>query len=465
MKLILLMAAIALTACSKSAGDDAVKFDGIETSVITEQSTPFIGFGYNQYPPDLNADGSENYVWTDERFAMMEERIRAINPGLVRMPVLREWYDDDFVAGNYDWDSPQMKSFYKFMDLYKEMNVKVLTGWWHVTDYATDKDGYRDMKNVQAFCEFIDYMINTKGYTNIAYVQPSNEPYGTYTQFSDWSNFIARSYEYCQSKGYPTDRFCGPDSWDDWVGKGAQANSKELSSYNFHFYFDGTKPSSENMGLYDQLMGQMNQVTKYQPGNTKPVVCAECGAINGSWLDWPANKPEDGIYSFGYQYAVYMADFAIQAMNAGVASCLSWGLHGFDQNKDAGMWNNTGNWGGLKLRPLYYVWSLMCRYFPDGATILNMSRQTAKIKVGGCKIGASDYSFVICNRASYADFCKINLPANSKQTYYIYNFTESSQGDGTQLSLNYEKKSTDKNVVVEVLKNSVTIVTTLAPID
>lgn len=464
MKKILAIVAVALFSCAGSNEDSKPKFDGITSRIVSTYVTPFMGFGYNQYPPDLNADGSENYVWTEDRYAMMEERIKAIKPGLVRMPVSREWYDPDFVPGNYQWDSPQMKAFYKFMDLYKTMGVKVLSGWWHVTDYATDKDGYKKDANVQAFAEFINYMVNTKGYTNIVYMQPSNEPYGTYTQFNDWSAFMSKTYDYCVANNYPADRLCGPDSWDDWIGRAVQSNKRELVSYNFHFYFDGTKPTSENTGLYDQLMGQMKQVTDNDSSN-KPVVCAECGAINGNWLDWPANKPADGIYSFSYQYAVYMVDFAIQSMRAGIASSLSWGLHGFDQNKDAGMWNNTGQWGGLKLRPLFYVWSLLCRTFPDGAVCLNMSQETSKIKVGGCKIGDSDYSFVVCNRATYAEKCKIEIPADSKKKYYVYVFNEASQGDGTQLSLPHTEIDAQGNITVEVYKNSVVFATTVAPLN
>ena len=434
------------------------------SSVTGTYPTPFLGFGYNQYPPDLNADGSDNFTWTPDRYRMMEERIRAIRPGLVRMPVLREWYNPSFKVGEYDWETEPMKAFYKFMDLYKEMGVAVLSGWWHVTDYETDKDGYRNDANVTAFADFINYMIRVKGYDNIIHMQPSNEPYGTYTQFSDWSNFMRKTYDLCVAKGYPADRLCGPDSWDDWVGRAAEANSRELVSYNFHFYFDGTASSSESLGLYDQLMLQMNQVVAHDPSN-KPVVCGEVGAINGSWLDWPANAPEGAIHSYDYIYGVYMIDYAIQSMQAGVASSLSWGLHGFDQNKDAGMWNNTGNFGGTKLRPLYYAWSLLCRYFPPQSVCLRMSQMTGKIKVGGVYAGGGNYSFVVSNRATYDDVCTIRLPHDSRTTYYVYSYTEESQGDGVQLSLVPQTVTTEGSIALEVPANSAVFATTLPPLE
>ena len=438
--------------------------DDFVSKVNKQYTYPFLGFGYNQYPLDLNSDGSDNPNWTEDRYAMMEERIRAINPGLVRIPVVRQWYNASLEVGDYDWNTPEMQACYKFFDLYKDMGVDLLCGWWHVTDYETDSEGYKDDENVTAFVDFIEYMINERGYTNMIHMQPSNEPYGTYTDFSDWSSFMRKAHALCEERNLPN-TLCGPDSWDDWVGRAALSNSEDLISYNFHFYFDGTAASNENLGIYDQLMAQMNYIYENDPDSQKPVVCGEVGAINGGWLDWPANAPEGAIYSFDYIYAVYMIDYAIQSMRAGISSSLSWGLHGFDQNKDAGMWNNTGNYGGLKLRPLYYAWSLLCRYFPSGATCLDMTQKSGRIKIGGASIGGGDYSFVISSRAEYDDEVSIQIPSDSKTTYNVYSFTEDTQGDGEQLSLPYETVETNGVITVKVPSESAIFITTLPPLE
>ena len=137
---------------------------------------PFMGFGYNQNSVDITPEGENNPVWTEERFRIVEERVRAIKPGLVRIPVHRQWYNPSLQSGDYDWSTPEMKGFYRFMDIYKEMGVKVLTGWWHVTTYEDDKNGYKNDDTVTAFVDFIEYMFKVKGYDNIAFLQPSNEP-------------------------------------------------------------------------------------------------------------------------------------------------------------------------------------------------------------------------------------------------------------------------------------------------
>lgn len=73
------------------------------SSVVKTYDFPFLGFGYNQYCVDLNPDGSDNPEWTAERFSLMEERIRAIRPGLVRMPVQRQWYNPNLKAGDANY--------------------------------------------------------------------------------------------------------------------------------------------------------------------------------------------------------------------------------------------------------------------------------------------------------------------------------------------------------------------------
>ena len=450
------------TGCSKEAYEP---FDEPLVSKVNGVfNYPFMGFGYNQNSVDITPEGENNPIWTEERFQIVEERVRAIKPGLVRIPIHRQWYNPSLQSGDYDWSTPEMKGFYRFMDIYKEMGVKVLTGWWHVTTYEDDKNGYKNDDTVTAFVDFIEYMFRVKGYDNIAFLQPSNEPYGVGTTWSDWSMFIKNTYAECERRGLPTDRLCGPDSWDDWIGLAAQYNKDELASYNFHFYFDGTASTSHDLGLYNQLMEQVGQVGPHDPSN-KPIVCGECGAIKGAWLDWPVYKPEDGIYCWDYMYGVYLIDYAIQSMRAGVAASLVWSLYGFEQNKDGGMWSHTGNWGGFTLRPWYYSWSLLCRYFPEGAKCLDMQNMSSKIKVGGVQIGNGDYSFVVTNLATYDDELTIELPDDSKKSYYVYRYTENNQGDGESLSLPYEKIRTTGKLAVNVPINSAIFMTTMEPIN
>lgn len=465
---------ISVSCSEKNVMESATKF---ETHVIKPYNYSFFGFGYNQYQCDFTPDFQEEWNWTEERFAMMKERIEVIRPGFVRMPVERIWYNPTFKCGEYDWDCPQMKAHYKFMDLYKEMGVKVLDGWWHVLEYWTDGKGYADLDNVTAFVDYIEHMLNL-GYDNIAYFQPSNEPYGTYydydvdggvkrTQYDDWSKFMKEAYKQCEERGLPTDKLCGPDSWDDWIGRAAERN-QELASYNFHLYFDGTSRSNDNLSLYDQIMAQVNQVTKWDNSN-KPIVCAECGAIKESWSDWPVFKPDDGvaIYTWDYMYPVYMADFAIQAMRAGISTCLSWGLHGFTFGKDgASMWNNSELYGGTKLRPMFYCWGLLCRLFPDGSLPLDMLQRSGNIKVGGCAIGvAGDYTFLISSKAKYDEEVTIELPKGNKGKFYVYSYTRESHGDGEQLSLPYTEVNTKDEITVKVPSESVIFITTLTPIE
>lgn len=64
------------------------------------------------------------------------------------------------------------------------------------------------------------------------------------------------------------------------------------------------------------------------------------------------------------------------------------------------MWNNAGTYGGMTLRPWYYTWQLMCRYFPRGAKILKMTELEGRkdIRILGARIGSE--GLLVCRSQS-----------------------------------------------------------------
>ena len=94
--------------------------------------------------------------------------------------------------------------------------------------------------------------------------------------------------------------------------------------------------------------------------------------IGVPFIDWPVADAPAHCRIDTYEYALGFWDYGIQLARSGMASGLAWALDGLEQNKNAGMWNNAGTYGGMTLRPWYYTWQLMCRYFPRGAKILKM---------------------------------------------------------------------------------------------
>ena len=106
-----------------------------ESTVEEELQTPWEGFGYNQWGFARESDGNTFKPWSDDLWKTTTERILAIKPSLVRLPVIRDWFnkDDDgnnLPIGTYNWDSKYMQAYFKIMDLYKEHDIKVMSGFW-----------------------------------------------------------------------------------------------------------------------------------------------------------------------------------------------------------------------------------------------------------------------------------------------------------------------------------------------
>lgn len=96
------------------------------TSIVeAEVNSPWHGFGYNQWGHARQSDGNSFKPWDGMLWEMTEERILAINPSLVRLPLDPSWFMCDDAGnslsyGKYNWDGKCMQAFYKVMDLYKK---------------------------------------------------------------------------------------------------------------------------------------------------------------------------------------------------------------------------------------------------------------------------------------------------------------------------------------------------------
>ena len=119
-----------------------------------------------------------------------------------------------------------------------------------------------------------------------------------------------------------------------------------------------------------------------------------------------------------------------------------WALDGYGAGKDPGMWNVAGDNGGMKLRPWYYTWSLLSRYFPAGNTeILMMSQPDDELRILGAKIMLADsnsahFSFALVNKTRHPKCINIKLPAYcGLATFDSYTYSEDQQGDEVSLTL------------------------------
>lgn len=456
------------------------------STIQQELSTPWDGFGYNQWGWARQSNGSTYKAWDNELWNTTEQRILAIQPALVRLPLERYWFNKDdngnsLPVGTYNWNSKYMQSFYKIMDLYKAKNIKVMSGLWHAVmeGYIEDEVFYMSSGNgsfARLQADLLDYLINTKGYTNIKYYTPTNEPLGCMSGYNVWSTMIVNLKNELVARGLPSNILIGADSWGDWIWLPARDNKEQLIGYDFHNYLNDTPDDTYNL-LYNRtlesfLTNSLNLI--YQQDNTnKPVIVSEIAPIGVPFVDWPVADAPAHCRVDTYEYGLGYWDYGIQLLRSGIASGLAWGLDGFDQNKNSGMWNNAGTYGGMTLRPWYYTWQLMCRYFPTDAKVLKMTEMENKkdLRIAGARIGASDYTYVVVNRRNSAESKSQTVTFKSpgqNKTFYVYTYSRNYYGNGVELSLPYIIKTTNSlendGITIDVPLESGVLITTLPPL-
>lgn len=454
-----------------------------ESVIAEELTTPWEGFGYNQWGFARESDGNTFKPWDDDLWKTTSERILAIRPSLVRLPVIRDWFNKDnegnnLPIGTYNWDSKYMQAYFKIMDLYKEHDIKVMGGFWHVTYNGEDekeKDFYSTDDCARLQADLIEYLFRTKGYDRIiTSYAPTNEPLGIGIPYDDWSTMIKKLHAELERRGLPTGFLSGADSWSDWIWKPAQYNAAELSAYDFHNYLNDTPDDTYNQ-LYNRTIettfaNNIANIYKYDNTN-KPIHVSEMAPIGVSFIDWPIADAPAHCRIDTYEYALGFWDYGIQLARSGMASGLAWALDGLEQNKNAGMWNNAGTYGGMTLRPWYYTWQLMCRYFPRGAQILKMTELEGRkdIRILGARIDDGDYSFVVINRRmdAQSQTRQVTFRIECDKPVYIYRFNRSNCGDGAALSLPYEvaAQNLSTGITVDVPLEEGVFITTLEPLN
>lgn len=445
-------------------------------------STPWKGFGYNQWGFARESDGNTFKPWDEALWQRTQERILAIRPSLVRLPLMRAWFNTDdngnpLPVGTYNWDSKYMQSYFRIMDLYKENDIKVMCGLWHSTIEGTEGDFYVSDDFARLQSDLLEYLFKTKGYDKIiTSYAPTNEPLGCQVTYGMWSTMCKKLYAGLENRGLPTNIILGADSWGDWIWKPAQENKDQLSGYDFHCYLNDTPDDT-----YDQLYNKtiessfgknLENINKYDSSG-KPVYVSEMAPIGVDYIDWPVSTAPAHCRIDTYEYALGFWDYGIQLARSGMSGGLAWGLDGFEQNKNAGMWNNAGTYGGMTLRPWYYTWQLMCRYFPANAKILKMTEPPTRkdLRILGARINNDDYTFVIVNRRidHLSKTQNVTIKINSQaKTFYVYNFNRNECGNGIGLSLPYTVKEADNlqqdGIELEIGLESGVLLTTLPPL-
>lgn len=416
----------------------------IDINTIITDNFKGIGVEFDPYAPGLPID------WD-----MITSRLDFLKPAFVRTMVETWNYvlsDNGYAVIDdqqpvYRWNNPSMLEAYKVLDYCQKNGIDVVWGDWGDWFGNLTEKTYANTMWSMAIGEAVNHLVNKKGYDCVKRYNLGNEPNGDWSQcngdFKCYHDGVQNmKAELGRRKLGDMVSMSGPSifGWTGndeifagWLQQTTQNLWKQLSSYDIHWY-----PSSGDVanGLVESTIRAFRQIinTSDPQGSTKDFFILESGLID----DKTHCDRQPHIAEF--QYGVWMADLAAQAIRGGVSGISAWDLDDASHPsccddagpgpcyKEWGMWSSVAVDKGM--RPWFYPWSLLSRLFPKGSQVVSAGpnpvahgvRVLAMKKPNADKY---DLSVMIVNNAdSGIGTITIKIPNAGKATLNQYNYFE-----------------------------------------
>jgi hypothetical protein len=401
----------------------------VEPAVVVQ--TNFMGFGVQWSP----------YPWFDISESAWEncfKRLDYMRPAMTRVMTRAYQYCDGFAADGkpiYAWENDQMKKLYRLLDYCEKRRIQVIIGEWDDpsspedrSDKASDKlQPYKidctDPRWSRLIGDFLDHMIKVKGYTCLKYYNLINEPNGDWSHcadFNKWRVAIDNLHAELSKRGLlKTIQIVGPDVCQQedsyWLDLAVRKVAAKLGAYDLHEY---ARPGDVESGWLEVFFHTKRVfIDRFdREGKNKPFLITEAG-IERTGPGEPQGGNDSQMRVYEPTYGILMSDYAIQCARAGVQGVCAWMLDdamhimGNDQGwpdirktlfKKWGFWNSLGAEMGhpedMNLRPWFYSWSLMSRYFPAGCQIVKSSEAgVSGVRSLSARIGANDFTLALVN--------------------------------------------------------------------
>lgn len=470
-------------------------------------SNNFIGNGvqWSAYPHADTDNGEWGRLMTDEKWALNFERLDYMQPKLFRILDQANWrYLVGFNENNQpiiDFNTPEIKALERILDYAQANNITVLFGEWGTPFKVHDTEeghgdkftGANDSKWINIIVEYLDYLINTRGYTCLKYYNLVNEPNGDWAttkgDFNEWADGVKLLDAAIKAKGLDKHiSVAGPDAvtrYDNpnstysglgWMEETYKQLGEMVGIYEIHDYTTHELVKSGNFKHFHK------QAADIAIAAGKQIIFGEIGLTKSGNRNQqrveadPYASKDSQMEVYDFSYGIYMADAAIQAMNAGFSGSAAWALddamHTLDDKGDKnqlkrwGMWNSLGtelcnNPDDEEMRPWFYTWSLMCRYFPVGSSIIN----TDTTGIEGLRLTAGiysdDISVAIVNNSDYNQAITLALPNTNAYQKYLYVSGESKVDDNNfPVAIEHQLKAKELQKL-EMPANSFVLLTTI----
>lgn len=356
----------------------------------------YIGNGVQWDPYQLDY-GEIQLKISAEDWQKLYSRLDFMKPQFIRVMINTTSVIENGVlneAKNYENIAP-------ILEYCQSRNIKVVLGDWG-DRMVNSKTNTISENNLKLAVQYLDFLVNKKGFTCIKYYNMINEPNGFWSAADEnyqlWEN--ATRYFSLELKTLKLEQkvsLMGPDIaiWKadkvEWISRSVKSLDGVIGVYDIHTY-----PSkiTVNSGEYSNILKAYKDAV---PDN-KPIVMGEIGlkfvekqdeALMNENIERAKVKPyasvEDSqMFVYDYVYGSDMADALIQTINMGYSGSIAWmlddAMHAREQKnklKVWGFWNILGDeYFGSKeeeVRPWFYSWSLLTKYMPSGCQVHKVS--------------------------------------------------------------------------------------------
>lgn len=388
-----------LTACSSQ---EVVKVD-ITDEVV---NAAYIGNGVEWDPYD-EAE-SWGCALSDADWQKVFARLDYMRPAYVRCMINSPYRYYDQETDEYNPER-NIESISRLLEYCQNRGIMVVYGEYNPPAW----DMKQDQKWIDMSVDYLNHLVMDKGYDCIKHFIIFNEPDGDWAStngdFDMWLGVLRRFYDKMGEYSGLRDKvtLAGPDVVADyknanspydtagWLEHTVEQADSIIGLYDIHSYPGQTEVQN---GAYRPLLEKYRSIVPPD----KKIILGEAGykywreadsalmaEYNRRIEGHPFTKGSDSnMLVYDYFYGVDMPLFISEVMNAGFSGCAAWMLDDAmhsqgDSGKPEdiklwGMWNILGEevFGDPlqeDVRPWYYTWSLMCRYFPAGCNVLKSS--------------------------------------------------------------------------------------------
>jgi hypothetical protein len=421
---------------SPSAAQTSVGAPSIQ--VVINQSLPplstFQGLG-------VEFDPYENPP-SPERWQTILRRVEFAHFGFFRVMSSASDYClgfDNTGAPIYVWNHPDAKTQQRLdrllamLDFAQAHGISVYLGEWSPVPQLGIKTP-DDARWQRIIADFVQYLVRQRHYSVIDHYIFFNEPNGRWMwpasgpDYQAWSRGIRQLRQEMDARSLTSVQLAGPDNSGDnnWFVRSVHDLAAQFGAWESHIYATDGEVTE---GVLETELNQARTtiLTSDPSGASKTRFLAESGMNTGkdSKLD-----QQQRVKTF--PYGVLMADYATQVARAGWMGADAWDLDDRQHFNRLGTLKIWGFWDSspesdMQIRPWFYPWSLISRFFPKGSSILSVDlapsdkhfRATA---AEWSSAKGKHASILLVNEEDAAKTVAIHAPAEWPKKFYCYHY-------------------------------------------